>query len=298
MLYLPQATSKNIRNFFPELHTYLLQHPAVILRELKQQFPHVPKFDQTLDELVALNWIKRQDRRYTSQIASWPQDLVAHTYLEPIVAEIIAEIPPKTTLEALWASLPVIEPTEPLAAPADVIASWRQDQVSQTVLESRHGVLTYQNALPQTTIVNFFSNPQATATLQEIYQLIGDVTVDYYLDQALPKVLRAQGKNLKEGRRDIFTESLILFGLLTPELTTTIAPSVEPLTTEILANVQARFNQAAQKITTTFPQAVSQQLMVLLRGQIVAATLKMGYFNQEVSGDLADSWHITKIFKI
>lgn len=192
---------------------------APTLRELKNAFPKANSFDETLDKMIAFGWIRRAARRYVSTVPDF-------TFF---TGEVNALLWPRLSLEAagqasLLVTLHAFKP--PAAGPLWITAAAKKERAA---LFSRIAVLTASGSSlisveregARRTIADYFSlvakELPLAGLLKKVYALIGDVSADYYLPHIFAQLIQAENGSLKASRRDIFTQSLCIFGLLTVE---------------------------------------------------------------------------------
>ena len=176
--------------FFIDLIDYLDQHDDVILREIKAQFPDVA-VDKLMEEYIKAGLILRENKHYSL-------------------------------------NLPFLESTDDLALDQEIFI--REDSpVYQGLLEktfetelrnqTNAAILIEHTdfARQKMTLSNYFYKVKnqypLTEDQQELYDILGDVNPEYALKYMTTFLLKFLKKDqLMQKRRDIFVESLVVFG--------------------------------------------------------------------------------------
>lgn len=183
------------QDFFQALIPYLQEHEEVTLRQIKRDFPEEGQVDKRLESYIQAGYIKRENRRYTL-------------------------------------GLPLLESLENL----------QQDQETfvddQTDLYHALEKVTYEEVLGNQTNqvrirehVSFLRNDLSlasyfyqvrhqyplTAQQQALFQILGDVNVEYALKYLTTFLLKFTRKDrVIQRRSDIFVDSLVLLGYIEP----------------------------------------------------------------------------------
>lgn len=295
MFLFPENVKKIDGDFLAELHNFLVAHPNVILRELKKEFSAVDNFSDKLDTLIDFGLIIRQDRRYLTGITVWP-DINVEAELSEISEKIVKVIQAEQIdLADSFFSLQGPARKSALDIPDDIYQQLQPFIVEKITLKSKYSIVSYQNQLAQTTLANYFTDATQTPQLMAMYELVGDVTPRYFLDQALPKLFRAQNKPLHESRYDIFTDALKELNFLSADgqnVANLINEFSHPQKSPIVATL---FNTSLIQLSTQFEPAVCTFLAEILRGLILARLGDMEYFQGRVTDGPA--WNVQYIYK-
>lgn len=295
MFLLPENVKKIDEDFLVNLHDFLVAHPNVILRELKKEFSVVENFSDKLDTLIDFGLIVRKDRRYLTGITVWPT-IDVEVKLGEISKEIVETIrAEQLNLADSFFSLQGPTQKSALDIPDDIYQSLLPFIVEKITLRSKYSIVSYQNLLPQTTLVNYFADATQTPQLMAMYELVGDVTPRYFLDQALPKLFRAQNKSLHESRYDIFTDALKELNFLSVDGQNKANLINEFSHPQKNTRVSTLFNETIAQLSTQFEPAVCTFLAEILRGLILARLGDMEYFQGRVTDGPA--WNVQYIYK-
>ncbi|EOT44264.1 DUF1803 domain-containing protein [Enterococcus columbae] len=192
--------------FFDRLVDYLINHDSVILRELKKQFADEHLFEKNLEKLIAAKIIIRENRRYTfgGEILNEKSSLVDPQFsVDPTLLNRHLLMQLANRLKAISAEDFYLVKTDQLA----YFKTYQTPYFSWQIL--------YKNPR-QTNVATYFTACATQNHLdahQEMYTLIGDVDVIYYLDQ-----IEVLIEKIKKGRRrirgSIFVSSAEKFGLI------------------------------------------------------------------------------------
>ncbi|WP_071131469.1 DUF1803 domain-containing protein [Enterococcus timonensis] len=316
MLFIPEKPRSNdVLNhsascsfndpLYESLITFLQKNPREILRNLKKNFPQAD-FEQKLEKAIQAGLIRRVDRRYEVQVTIFPEELAWQDIVKEqgqiVLAEILAH--PKLNFKQLWQSLTVDQRTLPLfVSDVNHLEKMRPWLVETKTFYGKFRLEEFQNGVPQTTLTNYFNRRYWTDNLQAIQQLLGEVDAQYFLDQAIPKLLRGQEKPLRESRRDIFTEALQLFGLLDSEKRATVivnsSNSASSDSSAVKLFLEPVFFTSFSKACDNFqkyPPAVAEHLQLLLQGYILEQLALKNYFPTIQVAD-EELWHCLIIEK-
>ncbi len=215
MIYLSKEEKQQDFIFLEELHNYLKKNPQEILRNIKKEFVEVANLDVKLDKWIEKGYIKRENKRYESKLPFYALDNFQQ--LVEIGKSLAEELQDVSIFEVFQGIL-LPEILFPIVMEKDTYAKiqtylWHENKLSSEKFE----VIVFENEKPQKTLTRYFQGKNETVALLEIYQILGDVVSDYYLDNTLGKLYRSKDKPLSESRPDIFTTSLEKFGLLNHE---------------------------------------------------------------------------------
>lgn len=188
-------------SFFMELVKYLNTHQDVTLRQLKADVTNVAHFDKYLSTLIAYGLIKRQSRRYTLNFPIYTEIVQDNAFNEVYDQSVIIE---------LARNLKSLEDDRFYAVEIAVFAHF--DVLSngymriETIYNDPTGqhLAGYLQACQQQLNLNKYT---------EIYNLLGDVDVQYLLDQyeaLFDKILHKR----RRIRDSIFVQSAIHFGFV------------------------------------------------------------------------------------
>ena len=176
------------QEFFQDLLAYLQEHPGVILRQIKRDFPQVAKLDKSLDAYIAAGYIRREDKRYFLSL--------------PLAENADQVVFDEETFLEEDSSL-----VEELASPT-----------YETVLTSGTNGATLREltdfSRDRLTLDNYFTRLRRGYPLTEeqarLYAILGDVNQEYalkYMTTFLLKYLRKD--QLLQKRKDIFVDALL-----------------------------------------------------------------------------------------
>lgn len=192
--------------FFDRLVDYLINHESVILRELKKHFADEHLFEKNLEKLIDAKIIIRENRRYTfgGKILKADCQIVDDQFL------VDTTLFSRRLLMQLANRLKEIDFEDFYLIKTDQLAYFKTYQTPYFSWQ-----ILYKNP-KQTNIATYFTACLTQNHLenhQEMYTLIGDVDVVYYLDQ-----IEVLIEKIKKGRRrirgSIFVESAERFGLI------------------------------------------------------------------------------------
>lgn len=214
MIYYPTAPKKMDLLFLENLHFFLKKYPHSILREIKREFKNVSQLDEKLDYFIENNWILRRDKRYETTLEEFSTETFEEFFSKE--SSFISQLE-KLDLNVIEAfeGMTIKKNSVPFVIDEKDYLELRNFLFTKKELTSeKFEVTIFQNELPGTTLANYFEGRLETESLKKAYDLLGDVTATYYLDQTLGKLYRSKEKPLVESRKDIFTDSLYLFDLL------------------------------------------------------------------------------------
>lgn len=190
---------------------------APTLRALKNAFPKADSFDETLDKMIAFGWVRRAARRYASAVPDFP------FFAEEVSALSWPRLSWKAPGQAsLLMTLYAFKP--PAAGPLWITPAAKKERAAlfsriAVLPASGSSLISVEREGARRTIADYFSlvakDLPLAGLLKKVYALIGDVSADYYLPHIFAQLIQAESGSLKAPRRDIFTQSLCIFGLLT-----------------------------------------------------------------------------------
>ncbi len=202
--------------FFEEL-VVLLQAETPTLRRLKEVFG--TKIEQRLELLIAKKIIQRTERRYFLALPIFRQS-APDEWVERILAHLKGKS--QTEIVSLLVQLSAERPKEIVYGIEAGIPFSYYASVATTELE----VASVSLAKWGPTLPSYFSylrTAKKDVQYQKIQRLLGDVAVDYYLDQVLVIV----EKILHQRRRirdSIFLQSMREFGLVATDTLQLLIP--------------------------------------------------------------------------
>lgn len=297
MFYLPLDFPKVDINFLKSITHYLREHPQSILRQIKKDFPQQENLEEELEKFIQLGLITRNERRYQSVVSYFPTDFLWEEFLKEALAPLVKQIltTEKLTILDVWETFKLPPRTQLLEVTKTQKQAMDAYLVTSHTFLGKYQVIEIQTQQSQTTFTNFFAKKEDTPALKKLTHLVGDVVPDYFLQQSLPKLWRAQEKPLRESRPDIFTDALVIMGLLTPEKITN-----QVLFTKETPVENGLLKTKFEKILATFPfkeqPAVFQQLQLLAQGYLFAQLKAANYFTSATL-PLESGWHVTILKK-
>lgn len=189
--------------FFDQLVAYLLNNESIILRDLKKQFADESLFDKKLEKLIDAGIVVRQNRRYTFG----GKILTDHYELPEVVKEV--SLTPRLLMQLAMRMKKIAESDFYLLNSEQV--GWFQ--TFQTPYFSWHILYNHPEQTNIATYFNACATQNHLENHRQMYALLGDIDVNYYLDQ-----IEVLIEKIKKGRRrirhSIFVESAEQFGLI------------------------------------------------------------------------------------
>lgn len=190
-------------SFFNQLVAYLLNNESIILRDLKKQFADESLFDKKLEKLIEAGLVVRQNRRYT-----FGGKILTDYYELPEVIK-NASLTPQFLMQ-LASKMKKIAAGEFYLLNSEQVVWF---QTFQTPYFSWHILYNHPEQTNIATYFNACATQNHLENHRQMYALLGDVDVNYYLDQ-----IEVLIEKIKKGRRrirhSIFVESAEQFGLI------------------------------------------------------------------------------------
>lgn len=183
------------QSFFQELTNYLQTHDEVTLRQIKRDFPEIPKLDRAIEDYVQAGYVARQDKRYTLTL--------------PLLKK--AE---QVTLDQMIfvdTESPVYEELQALTFETELANATNQAIIKEKTDFARN----------QLTLSNYFHKLRTAQPLsseqEKLYAILGDVNQEYALKYMTTFLLKFGRKDVvRQKRPDIFVQALALLGYLEP----------------------------------------------------------------------------------
>lgn len=297
VFYLPEKLKKVDSYFLEAVTNFLTAHPYCILRELKKEFTSVQGFDQKLETLILAGLIKREDRRYSVVVPSFPIDFPFKPLMHDLVDPLWKNLPEGISFSNVYNGTKLPKRQYSLQVSPELREKMSPYLWDKKEFFGKCQLTEWQNQVSQTTVTNYFKGKRDTKKLYDLEKLLGDVDVHYYLEQSLPKLFRAQKHPLKESRRDIFTESLVTFGLLTEELTPQVNFEEETTQEEISGALKGDFLKILTQLPYQENPAIYEHLTFLTQGYFLTSLVEQGYFNIE-NADEKNAYHFQSVKKI
>ncbi|MFC4651346.1 DUF1803 domain-containing protein [Lactococcus nasutitermitis] len=188
--------------FFKMLIDYLFSHEDVKLREIHRDFPDVANLDRQLDIFIAAGLVKRQEKRYMLALPVLSDDLLTD------------EKAAQATHNQYTQPFFVLKEST-LAETLDY--SYRfQSLANHTNAVILNFCSTYDRK--SETLANYFYKVAEGLELSEleteIYQLMGDVDIEYALKYMTTFLLKFLKKEVVKNRSDIFVMVLEKYGVI------------------------------------------------------------------------------------
>ena len=181
------------QSFFQELINYLQMCDEVTLRQIKRDFPEIPKLDRAIEDYVQAGYVARQDKRYTLTL--------------PLLKK--AE---QVTLDQMIfvdTESPVYEELQALTFVTEMANATNQAIIKEKTDFARN----------QLTLSNYFHKLRTAQPLsseqEKLYAILGDVNQEYALKYMTTFLLKFGRRDLvKQKRPDIFVQALLMLGYL------------------------------------------------------------------------------------
>lgn len=181
------------QSFFQELINYLQMRDEVTLRQIKRDFPEIPKLDRAVEDYVQAGYVARQDKRYTLTL--------------PLLKK--AE---QVTLDQMIfvdTESPVYEELQALTFETELVNATNQAIIKEKTDFARN----------QLTLSNYFHKLRTAQPLsseqEKLYAILGDVNQEYALKYMTTFLLKFGRRDLvKQKRPDIFVQALLMLGYL------------------------------------------------------------------------------------
>lgn len=181
------------QSFFQELINYLQMHDEVTLRQIKRDFPEIPKLDRAIEDYVQAGYVARQDKRYTLTL--------------PLLEK--AE-------QVSFDDMVFVDTHSPAYDNLLALTFYTQlaNVTNQVILEEKTDF-----ARSQLTMSNYFHKLRTALPLspdqEKLYAILGDVNQEYALKYMTAFLLKFERKAVvKQKRPDIFVQALVLLGYL------------------------------------------------------------------------------------
>ena len=181
------------QSFFQELINYLPMHDEVTLRQIKRDFPEIPKLDRAIEDYVQAGYVARQDKRYTLTLP-------------------LLEKAEQVTLDQMIfvdTESPVYEELQALTFEMELANATNQAIIKEKTDFARN----------QLTLSNYFHKLRTAQPLsseqEKLYAILGDVNQEYALKYMTTFLLKFGRKDVvKQKRPDIFVQALLMLGYL------------------------------------------------------------------------------------
>ena len=181
------------QSFFQELINYLPMHDEVTLRQIKRDFPEIPKLDRAIEDYVQAGYVARQDKRYTLTLP-------------------LLEKAEQVTLDQMIfvdTESPVYEELQALTFETELANATNQAIIKEKTDFARN----------QLTLSNYFHKLRTAQPLsseqEKLYAILGDVNQEYALKYMTTFLLKFGRRDLvKQKRPDIFVQALLMLGYL------------------------------------------------------------------------------------
>lgn len=189
--YNPDKLARH--SFFQELTNYLQTHDDVTLRQIKRDFPEIPKLDRAIEDYVQAGYVARQDKRYTLTLP-------------------LLEKAEQVTLDQMIfvdTESPVYEELQALTFETELANATNQAIIKEKTDFARN----------QLTLSNYFHKLRTAQPLsseqEKLYAILGDVNQEYALKYMTTFLLKFGRRDLvKQKRSDIFMQALLMLGYL------------------------------------------------------------------------------------
>lgn len=183
------------QSFFQELINYLQMRDEVTLRQIKRDFPEIPKLDRAIEDYVQAGYVARQDKRYTLTLP-------------------LLEKAEQVTLDQMIfvdTESPVYEELQALTFETELANATNQAIIKEKTDFARN----------QLTLSNYFHKLRTAQPLspeqEKLYAILGDVNQEYALKYMTTFLLKFGRKDVvRQKRPDIFVQALVLLGYLEP----------------------------------------------------------------------------------
>lgn len=181
------------QSFFQELINYLQMRDEVTLRQIKRDFPEIPKLDRAIEDYVQAGYVARQDKRYTLTLP-------------------LLEKAEQVTLDQMIfvdTESPVYEELQALTFEMELANATNQAIIKEKTDFARN----------QLTLSNYFHKLRTAQPLsseqEKLYAILGDVNQEYALKYMTTFLLKFGRKDVvKQKRPDIFVQALLMLGYL------------------------------------------------------------------------------------
>lgn len=183
------------QSFFQELINYLQMHDEVTLRQIKRDFPEIPKLDRAIEDYVQAGYILRENKRYSNAF-----ELLKNLEGLTVDSQIFVD-----DQSSIYQDL--------LALPFETCLS---NQTNKALIVEKTTI-----SRDSLTLSNYFfklsENLPLSKEQKELYNLLGDVNQEYTLKYMTTFLLKFGRKDVvKQKRPDIFVQALALLGYLEP----------------------------------------------------------------------------------
>lgn len=183
------------QSFFQELINYLPMHDEVTLRQIKRDFPEIPKLDRAIEDYVQAGYILRENKRYSNAF-----ELLKNLEGLTVDSQIFVD-----DQSSIYQDL--------LALPFETCLS---NQTNKALIVEKTTI-----SRDSLTLSNYFfklsENLPLSKEQKELYNLLGDVNQEYALKYMTTFLLKFGRKDVvKQKRPDIFVQALALLGYLEP----------------------------------------------------------------------------------
>lgn len=183
------------RSFFQELINYLPMHDEVTLRQIKRDFPEIPKLDRAIEDYVQAGYILRENKRYSNAF-----ELLKNLEGLTVDSQIFVD-----DQSSIYQDL--------LALPFETCLS---NQTNKALIVEKTTI-----SRDSLTLSNYFfklsENLPLSKEQKKLYNLLGDVNQEYALKYMTTFLLKFGRKDVvKQKRPDIFVQALALLGYLEP----------------------------------------------------------------------------------
>lgn len=183
------------QSFFQELINYLPMHDEVTLRQIKRDFPEIPKLDRAIEDYVQAGYILRENKRYSNAF-----ELLKNLEGLTVDSQIFVD-----DQSSIYQDL--------LALPFETCLS---NQTNKALIVEKTTI-----SRDSLTLSNYFfklsENLPLSKEQKELYNLLGDVNQEYTLKYMTTFLLKFGRKDVvKQKRPDIFVQALALLGYLEP----------------------------------------------------------------------------------
>ncbi|MDN5468689.1 MAG: DUF1803 domain-containing protein [Lactococcus raffinolactis] len=192
------------RPFFQDLINFLADQDDVTLRKIKATFGDVQNLERQIEDFVQAGLISREDKRYTNQF------------------QVFTDADFDMTLPAMEPQQLNFDQPFFVAEGAELIAKLQVSQVQQTLANQTNGIsLHFSSDFGRTVenLANYFYHVEKRVNLapfeQQIYEIIGDVDLEYALKYMTTFLLKFVKKEVvKQKRPDIFVKTLEAYGYI------------------------------------------------------------------------------------